>query len=427
MRDTNTINVTRFTILAIALILLVGCNRDYFLDFGAVPRSQLFSGTGRRGMTSPNQNGPEPLHRDTVLYLSAIRWPDDYDWRRDSCAGAADGTLLLLQWMRSREGPEQFVQLKEIPAGASRLISTNIDMNHLLGGSLYAEFSSSSRTYLSCDGRQILEIQGRYVLKGLHRDSESHLYSLWQGQSGKGLLLFRDSKMLISREGASIFGGLNGPDCSKTGSLHISGDSVSFAFQGSDGELFVWQDGELKNIRPPSGMGRVFDVRIIAKIPRVVAQIDGNLCLMSGEGITVLDLLPTEEISEACILEIDEKPVVCCWCADESLFPGLSIWHSGIWDVCTYPEEESILLHDGFSVQSMGYSSQGRLCAAPGVCLGENLFLNYPAGTSKLGRRFAIAVTGRDDGRSKVLTQSGELPADLGNACLCGVELTILQ
>ncbi len=77
---------------------LCACGRDDVLFMGYRTRSEIMGGKpGARQEDSEYREGENTGTPDTVLFACGVEWPEDYDWRRDSCAGAVRGKLVLFR------------------------------------------------------------------------------------------------------------------------------------------------------------------------------------------------------------------------------------------------------------------------------------------------------------------------------------------
>lgn len=128
------------------------------------------------------------------LYLSGVRYPDGYDWRKDPQKGSVECTLFLL-----RDGEP----LLELPVGTGYQLASDSDMHRIVRGHLYTEYSTETETIVSKDGEVCYRVPGRERLRGLQvRGSE--LFTLCESRSGGAWVLRRDGSEYLRGEGSVV-------------------------------------------------------------------------------------------------------------------------------------------------------------------------------------------------------------------------------
>ena len=217
-------NLTMKTSLfCLALAFLASCSLiDPPLILGE-PRARAGSGSGSG--SSGNKAVPQIASQlpDTSFFISAVAFPDSYDWQRDSAFGAVECTLLLY-----RNGQK----VLDIPAGPKERISASPDKHHIIGGGLYTEYTDRKGTCLKRNGITIASWDEPERLIGLlYKDGNTH--SLGLAQSG-GTLTYRiDGKVALKVVGASAFGSFGSNGYGPTGALYEDEGQVCFAYKTS--------------------------------------------------------------------------------------------------------------------------------------------------------------------------------------------------
>lgn len=217
------------TLMAIALaVLLSACGQ---LEAGPSLGKTRMECQDRGRHPTGNEDGPdeeEPaIVFDTTLMFTAVRFPDSYDWRRDSLYGSVSYEVILYK------NSEQVLRIS--PASAS-CISPAHDTHHIIGGHLYTECSGSDYTAIGRDGEEIFRFNGREFLKGLLPDGND-VYTLSQKRSGEGFSLRKNGEILFSRNGGIIFGDMGDPSYGENGALYSDGGRHCFCYRsGSSGD-----------------------------------------------------------------------------------------------------------------------------------------------------------------------------------------------
>ena len=72
-----------------------------------------------------NGGGGAPAHArlDTAIFMTAVSFPEDYDWRRDTSLGNVRGSIELY-----RNGEK----ILSVPAGSGSRVSLDPDLHHLV-------------------------------------------------------------------------------------------------------------------------------------------------------------------------------------------------------------------------------------------------------------------------------------------------------
>ena len=141
---------------------------------------------------------------DTIIYTSAIRFPEGYDWQIDTLAGSVPGELVLM-----RNG----VDVCACTVGYDTHISADPDMHRIIGGRLFSDFSSDSETIILCDGHESFRYSGREAIYGMIV-KDGAVWTLGQKRSGRGITLRRNGNEVFSDEEGFSFGRLGeSPGC----------------------------------------------------------------------------------------------------------------------------------------------------------------------------------------------------------------------
>lgn len=230
---------------------------DMKLRFLAVPSALLatlfFScekvDTEGHTINIPQHPSTEP---DTVLLMTAVRVPGDYDWHRDTAAGASSCELLLYKDM----------ELSAVyGTGPQFCISTDPDTHHLINGHLYTEYVTEDETVIKCDGEELFRYSGREFLVGL-LPFGSNVYTLGRRRSGSVYTFRKNGEVLMELDDCRIFGDFCSSAYGRTGALYKDGNHFCFCYRDLSGKYWKVLDGENKKISIPTSAEKVIDVKI---------------------------------------------------------------------------------------------------------------------------------------------------------------------
>lgn len=213
-------------------------------------------GGGRPAGLLPDGPGPLPdFKTDTTLFFSAVRFPDGYDWQRDTAYGSVPFELLLYK---------DFEPVLTLPSGADACFTPDPDRHHLLSGHLYTERMVDGETRIGRDGVELFRFPGREYLIGLLEDGED-LYTLSRPAKGSGFAYRKNGEVLLRRTDGTPFGDLNIPAFGATGALYRDQEAVCFCFfTGRDAEkqFHAVQDGQERRLTGLQAGIFVLDLRL---------------------------------------------------------------------------------------------------------------------------------------------------------------------
>ena len=217
-------------------------------------REPLFPGTPRH---SHEPNGPQRASADSTadplanvppgehIYLTAVRYPDGFDWESDTCA--VEGAVLIDLY---RDGERIF----SIPAETS----IHPDMHRFTHGHLYSDASTDTETIVRRDGAELFRFPGREALRGF-LVREDGVHTLGQDRDGNGFTYRVDGREVFRSETGAVLGSLDG---SGPGALTETEEDVYYAF------------------RLPSERG--FEYRVMRNAEVLQAVTDGDAVLAFG-------------------------------------------------------------------------------------------------------------------------------------------------
>lgn len=214
------------------------------------------------------------------LYLSGVRYPDGYDWRKDERKGSVECTLFLL-----RDGEP----LLELPVGTGYQLASDPDMHRIVRGHLYTEYSTESETIVSRDGEECYRVSGRERLRGLQVRGKE-LFTLCESRSGGAWTLRRDGSEYIRGEG-SVLHDLAFDDGTLRGSSSLSVPTAyrqkMFFATLSEGTLCWWKEARKLDTLACEGNQFVFDAGLMNDRPWCAYFLSGALLLDVGSYSTV--------------------------------------------------------------------------------------------------------------------------------------------
>lgn len=216
--------------------------------------------------------GGAPTHAryDTSVFVTAVSFPEDYDWRRDTSLGNVRGSIELY-----RNGEK----VLSVPAGAGSLARLDPDLHHLMGGHLYTESCTEGETVVGRDGEELFSYPGRELLCGLLVE-EDDVYTLGQNRSGNGFSLRCNGVEIMSNGKGCIAVHMSDNPEYPTGALYRDGGHLYFSYResltaGSGKVWYIVEDGEETPVE--TGAGGVYDIRVRNGIMQVKNMVQSSM------------------------------------------------------------------------------------------------------------------------------------------------------
>ena len=211
-------------------------------------RNETVGDPTHKSKNEPEESTDTSLH----LYLSAVEYPKDYDWIKDTAHSTVDARLMLF-----RDGE----CIVSFPAGDAYHSSTDPDTHWILGGHLYTCFSDGHATYIQADGQPLHQFNGAEDIKGMIL-KDGVLWTLGQKRRGDGFVLRCNGEAVIDNAQGSLIGSLyedEGEICFAYGySIQNSGFTIR--------KYYLSASGRDKEVSIPAAATAVFDIRRVGGI-----------------------------------------------------------------------------------------------------------------------------------------------------------------
>lgn len=244
-----------------------------------VRRNDILNGHGRGRNSAGDTEEPPVAIPPDGLFLTAVAYPPDYDWRRDTARGDVRGRVLLLRMRDAdlaglRTGGRTgaaFDTLLALEAGAGRAVSLDPDRHQFCGGHLYTQCLTGACTVWRRDGRTLLLSPEREYLRGI-LPVDTTLYTLVQRLDAGGFTLRRNGKCLFQRDGGRIRGSLGDLLCGTAGALSPDSGQACFLYQTAGGDWMHVRGQEESAVPVPSKLAQVYDLRCFGGTVHLVGK-----------------------------------------------------------------------------------------------------------------------------------------------------------
>lgn len=315
-----------------------------------------------------------------ITYVTAVEYPDGYDWRADVEKGSVKCSLVVYA-----DG----VPMMKIPAGDEYEVSSDPDMHRMSEGHLYTDYSTDSETVIKKDGKEIIRYQGREMICGLLADGND-VYTLGHPRRGEGFTFRRNGEILVGRDDGRSFG-----------RLYRDGTSICFAFsepvisqKDTISRYYHVKDGDVSQAAVRDDVRKVWDILSSDDEVCYLASVVGisSPVLFHSGRMLALDMPKGAEMLTCRLLAEDGFIYV------EGLYTssGKPVT-SGIWD----DSGKAYLFDEGMTVSSICMGGDGICCVLNGTSsrrrgiiyrCGEKF--QVPDGYASIGSNPAMMIDG---------------------------------
>ncbi len=329
-------NMRKMFLLCFALIV-VSCGLE------EVSRRPGGNDTGvwiRPGSDAPADDSEKP-----AAFITAVDYPDGYDWRADREKGTVKCSLVVYA-----DG----VPMMKVPVGDTYEVSSDPDMHRMVNGHLYTDYSTDSETVIKRDGKEIIRYPGREMICDIV-EYEGVVHLLGHDRSGEGFTYRKDGEIILERTGGRSFGRfLQAPD-----SCICFAFSESVAADKAIERYYVFADGEVTQTAVREDVKKVWDITSynggICYLASVVG-ISSPVLFCSGE-MKALKMPSLSDMLTSRIMPVGDRVFVEGLCRREGKFLTSCLWNDA---------GQVYMFADGMMVSSLCVSGDGICCVLNG-------------------------------------------------------------
>lgn len=200
----------------LAFLLLLSCRPDTL----HLTRNRSAAGAGSRPRHGSEESAiPSKPLPDTLVYVSAVEFPEDYDWQRDTAYGTVPCRVSLFL-----EGE----RILSVPAGPGTFVGADPDRMRIREGHLYTDCATETHTVICRDGEELFRYEGPESLRGfLLQDGKIH--TLGQRIGREGFTYRIDGRVVMEREEGTLVGTEDHP-AGDGGALYPEGGRICFSY-----------------------------------------------------------------------------------------------------------------------------------------------------------------------------------------------------
>lgn len=359
-------------LFATAVLAVVSCGLE---EVSRRPQS----GAGDTWL-GPGMNSGSADSDKTVTYVTAVEYPEGYDWRVDMEKGSVKCSLVVYA-----DG----LPMMKVPVGDMYETSSDPDMHRMESGHLYTDYSTDSETVIKKDGREVIRYPGREMICGLLVEGDD-VHTLGHPRQGEGFTYRINGEAVVRRDAGRSFS-----------RLYRDGTSICFAFsepvasvRDTISRYYHVADGNISQAAVREDVRKVWDVMsldgeisYLASVVGISAPVlfrSGRMCALDmPDGSAMLTCRMVSDGEEICVEGLymrPRKPVT-----------------SGLWD----SSGKACLFEDGMTVSSICMNGNGVCCVLNGASArlkgviyrcGEISYM--PVGYASVGSSPAMVVDG---------------------------------
>lgn len=259
------------------VFLILGCRPESL----HLARNRSETGSGDRSRHTVDPEIPPASYPDTLVYVSAVEFPEGYDWQRDSAYGKVPCQLSLFL------GGERILS---IPAGPGSGISPDADRMRIREGHLYTDNLDGTETVIRRDGEELFRYPGRESLRGFLLVG-GKVHTLGQNLDGDGFAYRIDGRPILQKDEGTLVGTEDHP-AFEGGALYVSSGKVCFSYTREttlSREIILVEDGRATRSEPCPEALWVHDQRLLDGVlyrveKRSAAEKDPTL-VMDGQSL----------------------------------------------------------------------------------------------------------------------------------------------
>ncbi len=334
-------------VLAAVAALSVSCGIEEISRRPLVDDGKIWT---RPGAAAESGDAGKEEEVRTVTYITALDYPEGYDWRIDRDKGTVKCSLVVYK---------DDLPVLKVPVGDEYEVSSDPDMHRMVKGRLYTDFSTDSETVIKRDGESIIRYSGREMIYDI-LEHKGDVYTLGQSRSGKGFTYRKNGSIILERSEGRSFG-----------RLHQDGDTISFAFiepvesiTGPLDRYYMSNNGKVVEAVAREDVSKVWDIVIEKGEPCYLASVDGisfPLLYLSGKMYSLN--MPLSSALLAGRIFTGEGMVL----VEGLVSRGEKLMAGGFWSM----DGESLVFADGMTISSLCMDGRGVCC-----------ILNGPSGLS---------------------------------------------
>ena len=196
-------------------------------------------------------NGPSsipPSSLQSVTFVSAFDYPEDYDWRSDPERGEVRCSLVVF-----REG----LPILKVPVGYEYCVGSDPDMHRIIDGHLYTDYSSDSETIIKKDGKPLLTYPAAEMICDFQvRGDEVH--TLGHSRDGGGFSYRVNGRTILERTAGFSFERISFEDTT----VNVAFSEPIVSSSGTVDRYYVMRGGKVSQVALREDIKKVWDVAV---------------------------------------------------------------------------------------------------------------------------------------------------------------------
>ena len=154
---------------------------------------------------------------DTTVWVSAVVFPQGYNWQRDTAYGNVDARIVLM-----RDGEP----VLEVPADGA----AEAHRHHIVDGHLYSECGVGREKRVRRDGEVLYSMPATESLCGAAEIGDE-IYTLTRKSGGRGFVLRCGAQTVLNKDEGAPLGGFDDTSFAPGGALYADAGKCCFAYK----------------------------------------------------------------------------------------------------------------------------------------------------------------------------------------------------
>lgn len=241
----------RCALLALALLSSAACETLDPLGYFFLRETRKGSVTTGEWLASEGEI--RGMAWDTSVFFCSVEVPSGVDWLSDSAYFSQRGRVCLYR---------NYEKILDLPTGAVNRVSYAADKHHIIGGSLYSEYSDREVTVIKRNGETVLSYEGPELLKGILPEGDD-IFTLGQNPVSGKIFYRKNGTCLMELGSGFVTGGFSCSGYGENGALYADGSLVCFGFVSEESTSqtgYIIRNGEMERVCSGS---RILDLRSV--------------------------------------------------------------------------------------------------------------------------------------------------------------------
>ena len=235
-------------------------------------------------------NGPPvelPSSATSITYVSALDYPEGYDWNQDEEKGSVKCSLVVF----AGELP-----VLKVPVGDEYKVSPDPDMHRISDGHLYTDYSTEAETFFKKDGKPLFSYPGPEMITAFE-EIDGAIHTIGHSRSGAGFSYRVNGEVVLQRPSGYSFERISYEDTTVTIAFSEPIQTAGAVVE----RYYVYRNGNVSQVAVRDDIKRVWDV----------TSHNGEICYLASLSGVSMPVIVSETKMTALSMPASQSLVSC--------------------------------------------------------------------------------------------------------------------